>query len=104
MGVSVRVGPSDRGLIYKLLHNRTYLGELRHKEQWYEGKHKAIIDQKLWDDVHSILATNAHKRGNYTRAKMYNNVVEPISIKRLKTCWINLASFGLITRHRSLTS
>jgi hypothetical protein len=35
-----------------------------------KGKHKAIIDQKLWDDVHSILATNAHKRGNYTRAKI----------------------------------
>ncbi len=62
--------PIDRGLIYKLLNNKTYLGKLRHKDQWYEGKHKAIIDQKLWDDVHSILATNAHKRGNYTRAKV----------------------------------
>lgn len=62
--------PIDRGLIYKLLHNRTYLGELRHKDQWYEGKHDAIIDQKLWDDVHSILSINGHKRGNYTRAKI----------------------------------
>lgn len=62
--------PIDRGLIYKLLHNRTYLGEIRHKDQWYPGKHDAIIDGTLWDDVHSILATNAHQRGNYTRAKV----------------------------------
>ena len=27
--------PIDKGLIYKLINNRTYLGELRHKEQWY---------------------------------------------------------------------
>ena len=81
--------PIDRGLIYKILHNRTYLGELRHKDQWYEGKHEAIIDQKLWDDVHSILATNAHARGNHTRAKI------PFLLKgmifgedgRALTCW-----------------
>ena len=31
----VREGkPIDKGLVYKLLGNRTYLGELRHKEQW----------------------------------------------------------------------
>jgi len=52
--------PIDRGFIYKLLHNRTYLGELRHKDQWYQGKHDPIIDQKLWDDVHSILALKFH--------------------------------------------
>jgi site-specific DNA recombinase len=62
--------PINRGLIYKILQNRTYLGELRHKEQWYSGKHDAIIERKLWNDVHSILATNAHKRGNHTRAKV----------------------------------
>lgn len=27
--------PIDKGHIYKLLSNRTYLGELRHKDQWY---------------------------------------------------------------------
>ncbi len=57
-------------MIYKLLHNRTYLGELRHKDKWYPGKHQAIIDQALWDDVHSILATNGRTRGNMTRARI----------------------------------
>ena len=60
--------PIDKALIYKLLHNRTYLGELRHKEQWYPGEHAPLIDQELWDQVHAILATNARVRGNATRA------------------------------------
>ncbi len=39
--------PIDKGLIYKLLNNRTYLGELRHKEQWYQAEHPPIIDREL---------------------------------------------------------
>lgn len=67
----VREGkPIDKGLIYKLLNNRTYLGELRHKEQWYQAEHPAIIDRGLWDKVHAILATNGRVRGNATRAKV----------------------------------
>ena len=60
--------PIDKGLIYKLLNNRTYLGELRHKEQWYQAEHPPIIDRELWDQVHAILATNGRVRGNATRA------------------------------------
>src|SRR5574337_1461518 len=60
--------PIDKGLIYKLLNNRTYLGELRHKEQWYQAEHPPIIDRELWDKVHAILATNGRVRGNATRA------------------------------------
>jgi site-specific DNA recombinase len=60
--------PIDKSLIYKLLSNRTYLGELRHKELWYKAEHPPIIDQQSWDDVHAILSTNSSKRGNATRA------------------------------------
>jgi DNA invertase Pin-like site-specific DNA recombinase len=60
----------DKGLIYKLLNNRTYLGELRHKEQWYQAEHPPIIERDLWDKAHAILATNGRVRGNATRAKV----------------------------------
>ena len=58
----------DKSLIYKMLGNRTYLGELRHKEQWYQAEHPPIVDRELWDNVHAILATNGRVRGNATRA------------------------------------
>ena len=60
--------PIDKGLIYKLLNNRTYLGELRHKEQWYPAEHPPIISREQWDGVHAILATNGRVRANATRA------------------------------------
>lgn len=67
----VRQGkPINKGLIYKLLNNRTYLGELRHKEEWYPSEHPAIIEQELWTHAHAILATNSRVRGNTTRAKI----------------------------------
>ena len=62
--------PIDKGHIYKLLSNRTYLGELRHKEQWYQAEHPPIISRELWDSVHAILETNGRVRGNTTRAKV----------------------------------
>ncbi len=58
----------DKGMIYKLLNNRTYLGELRHKEQWFPEAHPAIIERELWDRVHTILATNCRVRGGVTQA------------------------------------
>jgi len=39
----------DKSLIYKMLNNRVYLGEIKHKEQWYKGEHSPIIDKPLWD-------------------------------------------------------
>ena len=60
----------DKGHIYKLLSNRTYLGELRHKDQWYQAEHPPIISRELWDSVHAILETNGRVRGNTTRAKV----------------------------------
>ncbi|MDO9053382.1 MAG: recombinase family protein [Gallionella sp.] len=64
----VRTGkPIDKSLLYKLLNNRTYLGELRHKEQWYHAEHPPIIDKSLWDDVQAIMATNGRIRAKTTR-------------------------------------
>ena len=63
--------PIDKSLIHKMLNNRTYLGEIRHKESWYPGKHEAIINQELWDNVQSILKTNYRVRANHTRSNVH---------------------------------
>ena len=63
--------PIDKTLIYKLIHNRTYLGELKHRDEWVQGEHPAIISRDVWSEVHTILATNGRVRGNTTpRANM----------------------------------
>ncbi len=41
----------SRGALYKLLGNRTYLGEVPHKEDSYPGEHEAIVDKELWEKV-----------------------------------------------------
>ncbi|WP_253306884.1 recombinase family protein [unidentified bacterial endosymbiont] len=58
----------DKSLIYKLLNNRLYLGELQHQGQWYPGEQAAIIDQATWDSVQAILDTHRRVRSNHTRA------------------------------------
>jgi site-specific DNA recombinase len=60
--------PFDKGVLYKLLHNRTYVGEVEHKGVAYSGEHEALVDRATWDKVHAILAENAHRRASRTRA------------------------------------
>jgi len=81
--------PIDKGSLYKILHNRTYLGEIRHKTQWYQGNHPPIIHQQTWDDVHAIFATNFRARANHTRAKipyLLKGLVYEADGRKMK-CW-----------------
>jgi Recombinase len=36
-----------RGALYNLLRNRLYIGEIRHRDQWYPGEHKGIAVKPL---------------------------------------------------------
>jgi DNA invertase Pin-like site-specific DNA recombinase len=40
-----------RGALYALLQNRLYIGEIRHRDQWYAGEHQGIVPRQLWDNV-----------------------------------------------------
>src|ERR1700732_2542699 len=66
-----RVGgkPFSRGALYLMLQNRTYLGEIVHKDQFHPGEHTPIFDQPLWDAVQEQLAGNTarHRCGGRTR-------------------------------------
>ena len=57
----------NKGDVYKLLNNRTCVGEAAHKEQVYPGEHKAIISRGLWDQVHAILQESPRVRANKNR-------------------------------------
>jgi site-specific DNA recombinase len=59
----------DKGTLYKILRNRTYIGEAVHKGRSYPGEHEPIVDRAIWDRVHEVLASNAKRRGNEARAR-----------------------------------
>ncbi len=48
--------------IYKLLHNRMYLGEIVHKGRYYPGQHPPILTREQWQAVHDVLAQTAEER------------------------------------------
>ena len=59
----------DKGVLYRLLNNRVYIGDAVHKGNPYPGEHQAIIDRKLWDQAHAILKQSPRKRAAGTRAQ-----------------------------------
>ncbi|MDN3564597.1 recombinase family protein [Paeniroseomonas aquatica] len=69
-GVTSKSGrPLDKGDVYKLLSNRTYVGEAPHKGQIHAGEHQAIVPRELWDQAHAILQISPRVRANQNRAQ-----------------------------------
>ncbi|MGB3272324.1 MAG: recombinase family protein, partial [Xanthobacteraceae bacterium] len=62
-----RSRPVDRGYLYILLNNKTYIGEVTHKGNSYPGEHRAIIESPLWNKVHAILKESPRQRAANTR-------------------------------------
>ena len=57
----------NKGDVYKLLANRTYVGEAAHKGKSFPGEHEAIVSRTVWDEVQGILGENARTRSNTNR-------------------------------------
>jgi DNA invertase Pin-like site-specific DNA recombinase len=67
-GVLTKTGrPFDKGALYRLLNNRTYLAEVIHKGKVYLGEHRAVVPRELWDRVHAILQESPRVRANQNR-------------------------------------
>jgi DNA invertase Pin-like site-specific DNA recombinase len=60
-----------RGVLYRMLQNRIYLGEIVHRDKSYAGDHKPIISRDLWHAVQLRLAANRinRKTGANTRSR-----------------------------------
>jgi hypothetical protein len=54
--------PFSRGILYLLLQNRLYRGEVAHKGSVYPGQHEAIVEADLWIRVQEKLATSRRDR------------------------------------------
>ena len=69
-GLTTRTGRAfDKGNLYRMLHNRIYIGEVSHKDAHYPGRHEAIITQDVWDKVHGIVRQCPRQRAANTRAQ-----------------------------------
>jgi DNA invertase Pin-like site-specific DNA recombinase len=69
-GVAAKSGRAlNKGDVYKLLHNRTYVGEVAHKGKVYPGEHEAIVLRELWDRAHGVLRTSPRTRANRNRSQ-----------------------------------
>ncbi|MEN6355563.1 MAG: recombinase family protein [Armatimonadota bacterium] len=53
--------PWNASLIYRMLSNRTYLGETVHKDDCYPGEHDAIISKSQWDAAQAMIHANPRK-------------------------------------------
>ena len=60
--------PLQRGALYRMLQNPLYRGQIRHREQIYEGQHPAIIDDDLWQAVQARLEANRIADANKSNA------------------------------------
>ena len=60
----------DKSSIHGMLHCRTYLGELKHRGEYVESTHPAIIDEALWDEAHTLLQVNGRVRSAASRGKV----------------------------------
>jgi DNA invertase Pin-like site-specific DNA recombinase len=55
--------PLTRGALYVLLRNFLYIGRVSHRGETYEGRHEAILERALFEQVQERLNSNAAGRG-----------------------------------------
>ena len=64
--------PMGSGALYKLLSNPVYTGQLRHKQNVYDGEHAGLINEGLFQQVQQMMAEQAiTPRGSATRADIH---------------------------------
>ena len=61
--------PFDKGKLFKLVTNLTYLGKVTYKTEVHEGEHDAIIREDLWRRVQARLQRNGRSGGAEARNK-----------------------------------
>lgn len=57
----------DKSSVHKILHCRTYLGEMKHRDQYFENTHAPIIERSLWNEAHALLQVNGRVRAGASR-------------------------------------
>lgn len=59
----------DGGSLHSLFKNPLYIGRIKHKEETFAGRHDAIVDDGIFEQVQTQLRTNNNNRGNRLPSK-----------------------------------
>ena len=58
----------SRSTIHRILRDRSYIGEVCWRGQWYPGTHEAIVDRLTWDRVQVLLGDRVYQSHELTYA------------------------------------
>lgn len=57
-----------RSTLHRILRDRTYIGELEYKGNWYPGKHEPLVDVATWQRVQVLLGAHVYQSHEMTYA------------------------------------
>ena len=59
--------PFDKTVLFRLLSNVVYRGQVRYKDEVHAGEHEAIVDEEIWARVQGMLRSNGRTGGMHVR-------------------------------------
>jgi DNA invertase Pin-like site-specific DNA recombinase len=48
----------NKSNVRRILNNHLYIGKVKHKDKLFDGMHKPIIDEQIWQKTRDLLSTN----------------------------------------------
>lgn len=61
--------PFSRGMLYRILSDKVYIGKITHKDNIYEGQHEPLVSEDLFEKVQNLLKLHSQERKFSTNAK-----------------------------------
>jgi hypothetical protein len=57
-----------RSTLHRILRDKTYVGELEFRGNWYPGKHEPLVDRDTWQRVQVLLGSHVYQSHEMTYA------------------------------------
>lgn len=57
-----------RGKLHHILRDRSYIGEVYHRETWHPGQHEPLVDRGTWERVQVLLGQKIYRSHELTYA------------------------------------
>lgn len=70
-GYRTRYGEWKEGSVRYMMTNRAYLGEVKHKDKWYDGLHDGIIEESIFNKAQEIMKERDKDNDKYRPGKRY---------------------------------